>query len=178
MVIKMKYLFKTILILCICTVGCNNINNRDKISFKVPSSEIKDSLKVINSLLSSYSEINYYIDDANILTIGTNKIGKIDSLFLSQLKSSPSNFKNTDSRILSIILFLKNNGINSCFRHRDLGIIVYDYKPTKEDRFEDVRYIVLNDSQLDINSIRLKNSQFILDKKDSLLLIKPIDKSK
>ncbi len=175
MVNKMKYFFNAIFILCICTVGCNN---RNKISFKVPSSDIKDSIKVMNSLLGSFSEINYYIDDANILSIGTKKIGKIDSLFLSQLKSSPSNFNDTDIQTFSIILFLKSNGINSCFRHRDLGIIVYDYKPTKEDRFEDIRYVILNDGRVNINSNFFRNSYFILDKKDSLLLIEPKDKDK
>ena len=173
----MGYFFQ-IIILCICITGCSNTSKRDKISFKVPLSEIEDSIKVMNSLLNSNREVNYYIDDANILIIGTTEVGKIDSLFLAQLRLNPSNYTNTDIRIFSIILFLKSNEINSCFRHRELGVIVYDYQPTKEDRFEDIRYIVLNDGKLDINSSRFKNSQYIVDEKGNLLLIAPIDRNR
>lgn len=174
----MRYLLQLLFLLCICVAGCGNTNKRDTISFKVPLSVMADSIKMMNSLLSTYNEVNYYIDDANVLLIGTKEIGKIDSSFLAHLKLDTSNYTKTDLRIFSIILFLKSNEINSCFRHRDLGVIVYDYRPTKDDRFEDVRYVVLDDGQLDINSSRFKNSQHILDKKDNLLLIAPIDKRK
>jgi hypothetical protein len=170
MVKIMKYFFQAILFFCICIIGCRNVSDRDKIVFKVPLSEIEDSIRVMNSLLNSYNEVNYYIDDENNLFVGTNGIGKIDSIILHQIKSNPLNFTNTDIRIFSIILFLKNNRINSCFRHRDIKAIVYDYNPTKKDRFEDVRYIVLNENQLYINS----NEFHILDKKDNLLLITPV----
>lgn len=175
MVKTMRYLL--LFVLCICISGCSNTNERNTISFKVSLSTIADSIKVMNSLLSAYNEVNYYIDDANMLLIGTKEIGKVDSVFLSTLKLNPLNYSNTDIRIFSIILFLKNNEINSCFRHRDLGVIVYDYKPTKDDRFEDVRYIVIDDGQLDTNSSRFKNSQYVLDRKDNLLLIAPVEKT-
>ena len=139
---------------------------------------MEDSLKVMNSLLSSYSDFNYQIDESNVLLIGTNKVGKIDSSFLSQIKLNPLKYSNSDRRIFSIILFLKSNEINSCFRYLDLGVIVYDYKPTKEDLFEDIRYIIFNDGHIDTNSNRFKNSHKILDTKDKLLLIAPIDKRK
>lgn len=173
----MRYFFQIITVF-ICIVGCSDINKRDKISFKAPLSEIEDSIKVMNTLLNSYREVSYYIDDANILLIGTNEVGKIDSSFLAQIRLNPSNYTNMDVRIFTIILFLKNNEINSCFKHRELGVIVYDYKPTKEDSFEDVRYIVLNDGRLDINSSVFKNSQYILDKKGKLFLIAPIDRKR
>src|SRR5690606_19729709 len=112
------------------------------------------------------------------LLIGTKEVGVVDSVFLSKLKLNPLNYSNTDIRFFSIILFLKYNEINSCFRHRDLGVIVYDYKPTKDDRFEDVRYIVLDDGQLDPSSSRFKNSQYVLDRKDNLLLIAPVCRKK
>lgn len=172
----MRYLFQLLFVLCICITGCSN--ERDTISFKVSLSTIADSIKVMNSLLSPYNEVNYYIDDANMLLIGTKEVGKVDSVFLSKLKLNPLNYTNTDIRFFSIILFLKYNEINSCFRHRDLGVIVYDYKPTKDDRFEDVRYIVLDDGQLDTNSSRFKNSQYVLDRKDNLLLIAPVERNR
>jgi hypothetical protein len=178
MVKTMRYLFQLLFVLCICITGCSNTNERDTISFKVPLSTIADSIKVMNSLLSSYNEVNYYIDDANVLLIGTKEVGKVDSVFLSKLKLNPLNYTNTDIRIFSIILFLKYNEINSCFRRRDLGVIVYDYKPTKDDKFEDVRYIVLDDGLLDANSSRFKNSQYVLDRKDNLLLIAPVEKNR
>ena len=178
MVKGMRRLFKSLFILCFFITGCSNINERNTLSFKVSSSTIADSIKEMNSLLSSYNEVNYYIDDANVLFIGTKEVGKVDSAFISNLKSNPLNFTNTDIRIFSIIQFLKYNEINSCFRHRDLGVIVYDYKPPKDDSFEDVRYIVLDDGQLDTNSSRFSNSQYILDRKDSLLLIAPLEKKR
>jgi hypothetical protein len=172
----MRYLFQLLFVLSIYFTGCSDINEKDTISFKVSLSTIADSIKMMNSLLSSYKEVNYYIDDANILIIGTKEVGRVDSEFLSKLKLNPLNYTDTDIRFFSIILFLKENEINSCFRHRDLGVIVYNYKPTKDDEFEDVRYIVLDDGQLDTNSIRFRNSQHVLDRKDKLLLIAPIEK--
>jgi len=175
----MRYFVQIILAIFICAVaGCSKTKERDIISFKVPLKEMEDTIEVMNFLLSSYNEVNYYIDEADVLQIGTNEVGKIDSLFLAKTKLNPSKYSNTDLRIFSIILFLKYNEINSCFRHRDLGVIVYDYKPTKDDRFEDVRYIVLDDGQLDTNSSRFKNSQYVLDRKDNLLLIAPVEKSR
>lgn len=172
----MKYLLQLLLALCIYLTGCNDANEKNTISFKVSNSLIADSIKVMNSLLSSYNEVNYYIDDANILIIGTKEVGRVDSEFVSKLRLNPLNYTNTDIRFFSIILFLKENEINSCFRHRDLGVIVYDYKPTKDDEFEDVRYIILDDGQLDTNSYGFKNSQHVLDRKDNLILIAPIEK--
>jgi hypothetical protein len=172
-----RYFVQIILAIVFCTLaGCSNTKERDTISFKVSLKAMEDTLKVMNFLLSSYNEVNYYFDEANVLLIGTNEVGKIDSLFLAQIKLKPSKYSNTDLRIFSIILFLKSNEINSCFRHRNLGVIVYNYKPTKDDKFEDVRYIILNDGQLDTNSNMFRNSQYIIDKKDNLILIAPIDK--
>lgn len=175
----MRHLFQLLLALCICVAGCRNINERDTILFKASLSEVTDSIKVMNSLLSSYKEFNYYVDDANKLLIGTKEVGKIDSVFLSKLKLKQSNYTNTDIRIFAIILFLKSNEIKSCYRDRDLGVIVYDYKPTDDwDEFEDIRYIVLDDGQLDINSSQFKNSYKVLDKDNNLLLIAPVEKNR
>jgi hypothetical protein len=173
----MRYLFQLLFVLCICVIACSDLKERDTISFKVPISTIADSIIVMNSLLNSYNEVNYYIDDDNMLLIGTKEVGRVDSVFLSKLKLNPLNYTNTDIRFFSIILYLKNNEINSCFRHRDLGVIVYDYKPTKDDKFEDVRYIILDDGQLDTNSSKFKNSQYVLDRKNNLILIAPFEKT-
>jgi len=173
----MRYLFQILIVLFIIA-GCINKNERNTISFSASLSTIADSIKVMNTFLSSYNEVNYYIDDANTLLIGTKKIGKIDSIFLSKLKLNRQNYTNTDIQFFAIILFLKNNDINSCFKHRTLGVIVYDYKPTKDDRFEDVRYIVLDDEQFDTNSIGFKKFYYVLDRKDDLVLIAPIEKSR
>lgn len=171
----MRHLLYFIISSCILFVSCSQTNTRDTIIFKTQSSEIEDSIRVMNILLSSYQEVNYYMDDANNLFIGTKEVGKINSSTLDQFKKS-SKYTKTDIRIFALILFFKNNDINSCFRHRDLDIIVFDYKPTRDDRFEDVRYIIFDDGQIDINSNRFRNSQKILDKKNKLILIAPIDK--
>lgn len=170
----MRHLLYLIIALSILFVCCKKTDNRDTISFKDRLSDIEDSIKVMNNLLSPYQEVNYYIDDANILSFGTKEVGKIDSSSLNQFKNAPSKYTNTDIRIFTIILFLKSNDINSCFRHRTLDNIVYDYKPTKDDRFEDVRYIIMDDGQIDSN--RFRNSHKILDKKNKLILIAPIER--
>jgi len=175
----MRYLFQLIFVLCVCITGCSNTNERDTISFKVSLSTIADSIKVMNSLLSSYNEVSYYIDDANMLLIGTKEVGKVDSVFLSKLKLNPLNYTNTDIRIFSILLFLKHNEISSCYRDRDLGVIVYDYKSIEDwDEFDDIRNIVLDDGQINMNSSRFKNSQKVLDRKDNLILIAPVEKNR
>lgn len=167
-----KYLIIVLSILFVC---CKFTNTRDTIGFKDPLSDIEDSIKVMNNLLSPYQEVNYYIDDGNILSFGTKEIGKIDTSSLEQFKKDSLKYTNTDIRIFAIILFLKGNDINSCFRHRTLDKIVYDYKPTDDwDEFEDIRYIILDDGQIDSNGFR--NSHKILDKKNKLILIAPIER--
>lgn len=155
--------------------SCSSPQSRDKISFKVPLVEIRDSLKMLDSLLRSYKDFYYDIDNPNILYIGTNKIGKIDSSFLSHVKTNPLIYSNNDLRIFSLILFLNTNEIKSCFKLTELGILVHDYKSTKEDNFKDIRYIVLED-KVDVNSWIFKHSYTTLDQKDGLVLIAPIDK--
>ncbi len=175
---KMGGFFKIIFILHLFFVSCSNTNNRNTITFKVPIAVMGDSIKVMNSLVNPYAEFNYYIDDVNVLYLSNHMIGKIDSSFLAQIKLKPSNYSKNDVRIFSLILFLKNNEINSCFKLTELGVLVYDYKPTKEDRFEDIRYILLENDHIDINSMRFRNSYITLDKKNGLILIAPIDKRK
>jgi hypothetical protein len=170
----MRHFIYPIIVLSILFVCCKYTNTRDTISFKDRLSDIEDSIKVMNNLLNPYQEVNYYIDDENILSFGTKEVGKIDSSSLDHLKKDPSKYTNKDIRIFAIILFLKRNDINSCFRHRTLDKIVYDYKPTKDDRFEDVRYIIFDDGQIDSNGFR--NSHKILDKKNNLILIAPIER--
>ncbi|MFZ7131342.1 MAG: hypothetical protein ACOWWR_03185 [Eubacteriales bacterium] len=158
--------------LFIIITSCNSSNKRNVISFKVPAEQIADTIKVMNSIIGDLAEVNYYIDGNNILLFGTEEVGKLDSTFIIKAKKDTSKYSQTDIRLFNIILFLKQNEINSCFRHRDFGAIVYDYRPTKDDRFDDVRYIILQ-GDVDINSARFLNSQVVLDKKSNLFLIAP-----
>jgi hypothetical protein len=166
---------KLIIIVLFLSITCQCTNDRNKISFNVPIVAMEDSIKVMNSILSSYSEFNYYLDDANVLYLGTNKVAKIDSNFLGQANSLHSKYTGNDKRFFSIILFLKANSINSCYRDKQLGVIVYDFKPTKDDRFEDIRLVIINDNQIDTKSMWFKKLYNILDDKEDLLLISPID---
>ena len=171
----MRSIFKIIFIVCFCISFYSCTHNRDKISFNAPVRVLEDSIKVMNSILSPYSEFNYYLDDRNVLYMATQKVGKIDSSFLAQTNSTTSKYTANDKRFFSIISFLKANEINSCYRERQLGVIVYDFKATKDDDFTDIRLVIIDDNQIDTKSVWFKKLYNILDKKEDLLLIAPID---
>lgn len=163
---------KNIVISCLFVISCNISNKRNIISFKVPFEQVADSIKVVNNIFLHKSLINYYIYDDNTLLFGTKEIGVLDSMLINKAKQDTSIYSQMDIRLFNIILFLKKNGINSCFEHRDFGSIVYCYKSTEENIFDDTRYILLK-NDIDSNSFNFFKSQKIIDQKGELFLVAP-----
>jgi len=171
----MRYLIVIILASVVLFSNCEPSKERNKISFKSPINQISDTITFLNGYLSNYGEVNYYLDEYNLLRIDNNEIGILDTAFLNLKNLEVKGFTKTDQQIFQTILLLNRNGINSCFRHRNLGFIVYDYKPTIENEFTDIRYIVCSKSSLEEFSDRIEGYAYVLDYQEDLYLIGLID---
>ncbi len=170
--IKLMRYFNIIILATLVLLGsCEPSKERNKISFKCSTKQINDTITFLNGYLSNYSEVNYYLDENNLLRIDNVEIGILDSTFLKFENLKAKGYTKTDQQIFQTILYLRRNGINSCFRHRDLDFLVYDYKPTSENEFADIRYIVCSELYMDEILDIIEGYAYVLDHQADLYLI-------
>jgi hypothetical protein len=148
-------------------------DNRNSISFDVSVSAIEDSLRVMKAIICSHEEGNYRIYDDYNLFIGGNKVAVLNSDFVAEASLDTVKFSKSDIRFFKLIIYLKNNKINYCYRDRSFGGIVHGYLPAKDDRFDNIREIILLDSSIDNCSIDFQTWVKILDRKGNLILTAP-----
>lgn len=140
--------------LCAFLISCTGSVERNSISFESPFAEISDAIQYINLVSAHLDEVNYYIDDGNVLRSNNKIVGVLNDSFLSPNNLITNEISETDEKLFRAILLLKKNGIDAFFRHRVLAMLVYDYKPTEDNEFEDIRYLVYSEMNDDDFSVR------------------------
>lgn len=156
-----------LLILC-----CNE--KRNKISFRDDFEQVQETIKVISKLIKPFGEISYNFFDDRVLMKDSIKIGEINPNLIMHIRASKI-YPDSEIRIFSALLFLKNNGIVSCFKYREFGNIFFSYRRPSDLNFDDMRWIILADDKIDtLRSFKRNFNE--MDRKDNLILLSPIDR--
>ncbi|WP_276374885.1 hypothetical protein [Chryseolinea sp. H1M3-3] len=159
-----------------------NSENRNEIVFNNSVAMVQDSVKLMGHLLDQINDAevkNFFFDNEEYLFINNKKIGRMaigDKIsFIDTVKNVTGLNEIESFKFVSLALFLKNNFISGCFKHRIFGIYLYNYKVTLENAYEDQRYImVVEESTKKIKGSYVESYQ-IVDRKEDLLLIAPAD---
>lgn len=162
--------------------ACRQSSTRDKLIFIDSANEVQNSIIRLNLLMEKIitsDGINYFFDDSSYFYLNSKKLIVLkDTKNYSSLYSD-SVFTNLDSAEIDVFihdaLFLKKNFINSVHKDQYFNVYFYSYKMTDENTFDDVRDIMIMDSSQKLPASDVEYHQ-LLDKKDRLLLVRPIDK--
>jgi hypothetical protein len=155
---------------------------RNTISFKDSVTTVQDSIKLMTSYLDRIKDAdvkNLFFDHDDYLYINNVKIARMsigDRIdFLDSVQHVTGLSKSDSYKLVSLALFLKDNNISACFKHHFFGEYFYEYRPTLENDYEDIRYILIYDESLkDLKGSDVISYQ-LLDRKQDLLLIAPAD---
>jgi hypothetical protein len=162
--------------------ACSKIPERNKIVFRDSVSVVQDSVRTMSYLMTKMREKevkNYFFTNDDSLVINNRRIGRMsngDSInFIKIVKEETGISENESLRLISLALYLKDNFINGCFKHRVFGVYFYVYRQTLANENSDQRYILLNDEKQKAIKGSGVESYKLLDQKYDLLLVAPAD---
>lgn len=150
--IRYKILYLVIVMTAILSSCSYNDAERNKLVFINSIDEVQDSIRVMNSMLDIFIDdkiINYYIVDENYLYVNSKPVGKVFLNGLIQIKDSLSVLSELNKlqieRLTKIALFLKRNFICGAYKNVFFERYFYDYRPTPEVEYKDLRVIFYGD---------------------------------
>lgn len=167
--------------MAIVVVSCGQIQDplRNKIVLIDEINQVSDSILNIQLLLDKLPKdpiIGSFIDREGHLYVNTKKVGLLKEALNDPSIRSDSvfeNFSNDDfTRFISITVFLLQNHIYGSRKDNLSGMFVHEYRRTEENVYTDIRDIMVN---IDTTSSRFMNQYQILDKKENLVLVAPLD---
>lgn len=164
-----------------CSFG--NASERNEIAFKNSAQSVQDSLEVMNAFMDRLPKdevINYFFDDENYLYLNSQKLtilNGIDYSHLLEMTDKLNSFSKQDIKhFVTIALFLKDNYMEGCYKHKVHGVYFYGYRQTEDNDYEDSRSIILIEKNaLSVPASLSLSDQQLLDREDRLMLLAPKD---
>lgn len=161
--------------------GCNS--GRDVIQFSDSTESVSDSLRAMKSLMieisktkSGYSK--YGFDSHGFLYINDRK--PIDVFSLSESVDKifkTEKYCQLEKRMVILALFLNSNYISGGYMDKTWGDYLFEYRPTKENSYYNLRYLVLC-SDIDIEMPKNPKERFVLlDRVGEISLVQPVELS-
>lgn len=156
-------------------------SRRDQIIFEENIISVGDSLAVMDQLLQKFPTnskmVNYFIDRQGFLYLGAEKIDPLKGAINNPKVRKDKIFENfTDDeidRFFNLIAYLQKNNIDAANLEKEIGMFLFNYRRTEENRFKEIREIMILRSSSDtLNSLFLEDFK-ILDQKSNLILIAP-----
>lgn len=163
------------------TLSCGqDISKRNKIAFEDDIQVVADSIAKMDALMYKLPEnrrINYFIDKEGNLFINNEEIGSLKGAINNERVRRDEAFDNfTDEEInqfFNLMAYLLQNHIDGAVMELSVREFVFTYRRTAENRYDDVREVILIDNQSDTSLF--ENTYQILDSKNSLALVAPKD---
>ena len=154
---------------------------RNQIVFAENIKSVTDSLFKMNELLHKFPTrtrmVNYFMDHKGYLYLGAERIAPLKGAINNPKVRNDMFFENfTDDEITEffyLIAYLRMNNIDASYLEKPLGKYLYDYRRTDENRFIDMREIMIVESSSDTLNSYFKETFQILDRKSNLVLVAP-----
>jgi len=161
--------------------SCGQITDplRNKINLTDEINTVADSIIYIESLikkLPASTIVGSFIDDDGYLYLNSKKIGLLENALSDSSMMQNEvfiNFNEQDyQKLISITIFLLKNHIDASGIDNITGLFTHQYRRTDEYTYRDLRYIMVN---VDTTSRKFGDHYQVLDKKENMLLVAPID---
>lgn len=155
---------------------------RNKIIFEDKVEKVADSLERMHSLLEKFPitrRVNYFMDREGNLFISNENIGPLKGAINNPRTRNDIAFeKFTDKEInefFELMSFLYGNHIDAATLQKPIGKFLFKYRRTEENKYNDLREVMIIKSPKDTLLKEFKKSYKILDKKTNLILVAPKD---
>lgn len=177
----MKIAFFVCCLLAFWISSCSQVPDplRNKIEFNAETYQVADSLLRMEELLRKLSPSQVLSSSTDIdgyLFVNGKKMGLLEFATKDSLTRNDPVFKNLleedYSEFISLSIFLLKNNIGYSMRDNLSGVFVHGYRETSENSYNDVREIIVN---VDVTSVNFLKRYQILDQKENLVLVAPID---
>lgn len=161
--------------------SCGQITDpvRTKIALTDEIHQVADSITYLESLLNKLPTDplqGSFLDNEGYLYVNTKKIGLLkNALSDSTIRNNPvfKDFSDNDfKRFISITVFLLKNHIDASGKDNTTGLFTHQYRKTEEYVYVDMRDILVN---VDTTSKIFIEHYQILDRKDNMVLVAPVD---
>ena len=154
---------------------------RNQIFFEDNIKSVADSLVKMNQLLQKFPThtkmVSYFIDREGYLYLGAEKIAPLNGAINNPKVRNDMFFKNfNDAEITQffyLMAYLLKNHIDAANLEKPIGKYLFNYRRTKENRFNDMREIMILSGSGDTLTTYFKKHFQILDQKSNLVLIAP-----
>jgi len=154
---------------------------RNQIVFEENIESVADSLGKMNRLLHKFPtrtrRVNYFMDREGYLYLGAQKIAPLKGAINNPKVRDDMFFENfTDDEITQffyLMAYLLKNNIDASNLEKPIGKYLFNYWRTEENRFNDMREIMIVESSRDTLNSYFKETFQILDRKSNLVLIAP-----
>jgi len=175
-------LMLNVLVVLLCSISCNQeISPRNKIVFEDNVDVVADSIKQMDELLYKFpknEQINYFMDNEGSLYVNNEKLGSlVGAINNTEIRNHKvfKNFANEEiNDFFNLMAFLLYNHIDGAVMELSIQKFVYGYRKTPENRFDDLREIVILDGANNTLSGDFKKIYKVLDEKSNLALIAPL----
>ncbi|TSD66842.1 hypothetical protein FFF34_005425 [Inquilinus sp. KBS0705] len=170
---SLRVFFITIFILINASCYYNSAE-RNKIKFKDNASDVQNALLkmevLINKLPASEFNTNYEIKNGVIEINGGPREGDSTSYYTKQ---GLSVFETTERKqFISLAKYLERNYITAGYLNYKSTVCFFTYRDDPDNTFDDLREIAF---LKDVSGDVIKSECKILDRKDQLLLLAPVD---
>jgi len=158
---------------------CSRRNpERNLIEFNDSVPAVEDSVRRIQALLYKADITNYFITHDGDLAVNSKVIGKINSIRedkrLFTLKIFQTYSEQEAIEFINLVLFLKDNFIESAFKHSSFDRYLFIYRQIASNEYNDFRALMIIKNKSDTINRKFASFQ-ILDKKQNLVLLAPDD---
>lgn len=164
-------------VLCSCGQIPDPLRNRIELTDEIRV--VSDSLICYESLLKKLPDngiLNAFVDHDGYLYVNEKKLVPLkEALNNSSVKADSvfSNFSDNDyERFIGLTIFLLRNHLSLSMRDNRSGYFVHAYRQTLENSYVDIRDIMVN---VDTTSPKFVKQYQILDQKENMILVAPID---
>ncbi|MDR7130953.1 hypothetical protein J2X69_003312 [Algoriphagus sp. 4150] len=154
---------------------------RNEIVFEDNIKSVADSLAKMDQLLQKFpthtTMVNYFMDREGYLYLGAEKIAPLKGAINNPKVRENIFFENfTDDEInqfFYLMAYLLKNKIDAANLEKPMGRYLFNYRRTEENRFNDMREIMIVENPHDTSSLYFKETFQILDQEFNLVLFAP-----
>jgi hypothetical protein len=175
--------FDILLLSCLifALTSCGQIPDplRNKIDLRAEIGDVADSIIYIEALikkLPASSIVGSFMDDDGYLYVNSKKIGLLENALADTSMINNVVFRNLSQhdyqKFISITIFLLKNHIDASGIDNITGLFTHQYRITEEYAYRDLRYIMVN---VDTTSRKFNEHYQILDRRENMMLVAPID---
>lgn len=180
----MKKIYLLSIAIILCYSGCSQIRDplRNRMAFQDELLEVEKAISGMEELLyklTASERINYFMDIEGDLFINNRKLGSLEGAINDPVFRGNKSFRNFTEeeidRFFELMVFLYKNHIDGAVMELSINKFVFTYRQTLENRYDDLREIIISNKLQDTLSSNFRGTYQVLDSEGNLVLMAPSD---